>query len=167
MPPPCFSSDAICPERDSGFFKTYAADGGAQPLSGGTPFRQLCPAYPSPGGRQRRDCFSEGVPTPLHMSGNVYLNSSAASLSATFARAQKVHRHRQARLNSRNLSNITTSVHSVNHAKRISPLRRSQKGVLLHAVSACRKNHQPLHWRFSSAGSARSDHERRAGRVHG
>jgi len=27
-------------------FKTYAADGGARPNSGGTPFRQPCPAYP-------------------------------------------------------------------------------------------------------------------------
>jgi hypothetical protein len=40
--------------------KTYAADGGARPISGGTPFRQPCPAYPSTLGRKApQERFSE------------------------------------------------------------------------------------------------------------
>jgi hypothetical protein len=42
-----YFSQCISPSRrrrDSGFPKTFAADGGARPISGGTPFRQPCPA---------------------------------------------------------------------------------------------------------------------------
>src|ERR1700685_2164865 len=48
--------------RDSGFpvRLTFAADGGARPKSGGTPFRQPCPAYPSTIGRKApQERFSE------------------------------------------------------------------------------------------------------------
>jgi len=42
--------------------KTFAADGGARPISGGTPFRQPCPAYPSTmGGRHRRHVSARKV----------------------------------------------------------------------------------------------------------
>jgi len=40
--------------------QTIAADGGARPKSGGTPFRQPCPAYPSTIGRKApQERFSE------------------------------------------------------------------------------------------------------------
>ena len=40
--------------------QTIAADGGARPNSGGTPFRQPCPAYPSTIGRKAaQERFSE------------------------------------------------------------------------------------------------------------
>jgi len=48
--------------RDPGFLfrLTFAADGGARPKSGGTPFRQPCPAYPSTIGRKApQEHFSE------------------------------------------------------------------------------------------------------------
>jgi len=51
----------------SGCPKTNAVDGGAQPsnATGGTPFRQLRPAYPSTGEGWRRVRFSEEFPTSL------------------------------------------------------------------------------------------------------
>src|SRR5262249_42120355 len=46
-------------------FKTYAADGGARPNSGGTPFRQPCPAYPfAKGERHRRNVSARNVSEP-------------------------------------------------------------------------------------------------------
>ena len=41
------SHRAQMPERFWNPVQTYASDGGARPNSGGTPFRQPCPAYPS------------------------------------------------------------------------------------------------------------------------
>src|ERR1700757_5232050 len=49
-------------------FKTFAADGGARPNSGGTPFRQPCPAYPfAMGERHRRNVSARKLSEPgLH-----------------------------------------------------------------------------------------------------
>ena len=58
----------------------YAADGGARPNSGGTPFRQPCPAYPSAIGRKApQERFSEESFRTCTSSGNAFLNSSTAS----------------------------------------------------------------------------------------
>ena len=92
---------------------TYAADGGAQSqITGGTPFRQLCPAYPSFAGRQRRICFSEDVP---EFSGNPLLKLAPAASAPTHKKATP---YRQANPDSRNLSNIATLLHSVNKCRK-------------------------------------------------
>ncbi len=70
-------------QRDSGFLfrLTFAADGGARPNSGGTPFRQPCPAYPSTKGRKApQERFSEESFRTCTSSGNVFLYSSTATL---------------------------------------------------------------------------------------
>src|ERR1700719_174382 len=72
-------------QRDSGFPKTFAADGGARPNSGGTPFRQPCPAYPSTIGRKApQERFSEESFRNCTSSGNAFLKSSAASSPPTW-----------------------------------------------------------------------------------
>src|ERR1700730_6804686 len=59
--------------------KTFAADGGARPNPGGTPFRQPCPAYPSTKGRKApQERFSEESFRTCTSSGNAFLNSSTA-----------------------------------------------------------------------------------------
>ena len=63
---PTITSHRKMPER---FWipKTFAADGGARPNSGGTPFRQPCPAYPSTKGRKApQERFSEENFPNLH-----------------------------------------------------------------------------------------------------
>ena len=58
----------------------YAADGGARPNCGGTPFRQPCPACPSAIGREApQERFSEESFRTCTSSGNAFLNSSTAS----------------------------------------------------------------------------------------
>src|ERR1700730_15669551 len=61
--------------------KTFAADGGARPNPGGTPFRQPCPAYPSTKGRKApQERFSEEkFPNSLHPETH-FSNSTASSL---------------------------------------------------------------------------------------
>jgi hypothetical protein len=65
---------------DSYIRLTFAADGGARPKSGGTPFRQPCPAYPSTIGRKApQERFSEESFRNLTPSRNVFLYRSTAS----------------------------------------------------------------------------------------
>jgi len=67
---------------------TNAADGGAQPpFSGGTPFRQP-PCIPFRWRKAAQGLFQRGRPKPLLLAGNVYLYSSAATLSGTPAHTQ-------------------------------------------------------------------------------
>src|SRR3984957_20840135 len=72
--------------RDSGFpvRLTFAADGGARPKSGGTPFRQPCPAYPSTIGRKApQERFSEESLRTCTSSGNAFLYSFTVSFLPT------------------------------------------------------------------------------------
>src|ERR1700719_4331456 len=79
-------------QRDSGFPKTFAADGGARPNSGGTPFRQPCPAYPSTIGRKApQERFSEESLRTCTSSGNAFLYSFTVSFLPT--RQQKLTAH--------------------------------------------------------------------------
>jgi hypothetical protein len=82
-------------------------------LSGGTPFRRPRPAYPSAGGRQRR-YVSARVPEELLPGDD--LNSSATYRrdAANAPGARNLPLHRQARICSRNLSNITIASATVN-----------------------------------------------------
>ena len=74
-------------QRDSGFPSTFAADGGARPNSGGTPFRQPCPAYPSTKGwKAPQERFSEECLRISTSSGNAFLYSSTASVAHNHAR---------------------------------------------------------------------------------
>src|SRR5579862_2001792 len=71
---------SLVPERFWIPGQTFAADGGARPNCGGTPFRQPCPAYPSTIGRKApQERFSEESFRTRTSSGNVFLNSSAVS----------------------------------------------------------------------------------------
>src|SRR5580698_8460227 len=63
-----------------------AADGGARPNSGGTPFRQPCPAYPSTKGRKApQERFSEEslrtsfIRKRVSLSLSLHCNSSVKS----------------------------------------------------------------------------------------
>ena len=57
--------------------KTCAADGGARPNCGGTPFRQPCPAYPSTmGGRHRRNVSARKASDQRRI-GNAFFKSFA------------------------------------------------------------------------------------------
>jgi hypothetical protein len=90
-----------------------AADGGARPNSGGTPFRQPCPAYPSTKGRKApQERFSEESFRTSYFksatsSGNVFLfvYSSTASLLCTPPHS-KTHSTQQAWMYSRNQTTI-------------------------------------------------------------
>ena len=87
--------------------KTFAADGGARPNSGGTPFRQPCPAYPSTIGRKApQERFSEESFRNRTSSGNAFLNSSTASSRPT---RQQTHSTQQAWMNSRNQTTIASA----------------------------------------------------------
>jgi len=67
------------PERFWIPIQTYAADGGARPNSGGTPFRQPSPAYPSAmRGRHRRSISARKLSEINFQSGNAFLKSSTA-----------------------------------------------------------------------------------------
>src|ERR1700722_1785024 len=94
--------------RDSGFpvRLTFAADGGARPNSGGTPFRQPCPAYPSTIGRKApQERFSEESFRNCTSSGNAFLKSSAASSLPTW---QENPQHTAAWMYSRNQTTIAS-----------------------------------------------------------
>src|SRR5208282_3081689 len=70
----------LTPERFWIPIQTIAADGGARPNSGGTPFRQPCPAYPSTIGQKApQERFSEESFRACTALGNAFLYSSTAS----------------------------------------------------------------------------------------
>ena len=80
----CAASHTRADERFWIPFKTYAEDGGARPNSGGTPFRQPCPAYPSTIGRKApQERFSEESFRTCTSSGNAFLYSFTVSFLPT------------------------------------------------------------------------------------
>ena len=87
--------------------KTFAADGGARPNSGGTPFRQPCPAYPSTKGRKApQERFSEEKsPNSLHPETH-FSNSTASCLPTR----QQTHSTQQAWMYSRNQTTIASAL---------------------------------------------------------
>src|SRR5580693_3311225 len=63
-----------------------AADGGARPNPGGTPFRQPCPAYPSTKGRKApQERFSEESFRSYKLHPETYFSSSIAPLQVLCA----------------------------------------------------------------------------------
>jgi hypothetical protein len=136
----------------SGCPKTNAADGGAQPstLTGGTPFRQLGPAYPSTGGRWRGVRFSEELPTSLRL-GMCILTAQLHLHRRYREKRAKRDRYRQARFNSRNRSNITTLLRSVNRRN----VHLTSKAIRLRSNCAGLRNRNLLQ-HTSSSGMPRA-----------
>jgi hypothetical protein len=93
--------------------QTFAADGGARPNPGGTPFRQPCPAYPSTIGQKAPQVrFSEEVsesqPHPETHFSKARLQILRTQRHAEDAQIQ------QAWMNSRNQTTITIPTNIVN-----------------------------------------------------
>ena len=86
--------------------KTFAADGGARPNPGGTPFRQPCPAYPSTKGRKApQERFSEEkFPNSL-----LRKRISQTLLQARRPHGSKTHSTQQAWMYSRNQTTIASA----------------------------------------------------------
>ena len=113
--PPCFSPDSKSQQEISGCpndFRYRRWRPARSFLKGGTPFRQLHPAYPSTGGRWRRVRFSEEFPTSqLRM---CILTAQPDFDSAASHRRDKSPPLQASQTYSRNPSNITTPLHTVN-----------------------------------------------------
>ena len=87
--------------------KTFAADGGARPKSGGTPFRQPCPAYPSTKGRKApQERFSEEKFPNLHF---IRKRISQTLLQAFCPHGSKTYSTQQAWMYSRNQTTIASA----------------------------------------------------------
>src|SRR5258708_12239033 len=125
---PCFSPHTNRGKRFLGPNLICAVDGGTRPNYGSAAYRQLCPAYPFAncfatcftshakaalviGQKAAQERFSEEkFPEPystslLYITGNAFLNSSAASLRTTSA---ELTAHNKLRMNSRNQTTIAT-----------------------------------------------------------
>ena len=97
------------PERFWIPVQTYAADGGARPNSGGAPFRQPCPAYPSTTERKAPQArFSEeSLRTRTSIRKQIF---SKAQLQVLCAHQHAESRSaQQAWMNSRNQTTITSA----------------------------------------------------------
>ena len=89
-------------------FKTFAADGGARPNSGGTPFRQPCPAYPFARAKGAAGTFQRGMfPSFTSTRKPVSLKLHRYSL-LLHTRPQKSRGTLQAWINSRNQTTIAS-----------------------------------------------------------
>jgi hypothetical protein len=93
--------------------QTRAADGGARPNSGGTPFRQPCPAYPSafarkaPQVRFSEESFRTTLRVWKRISQKLHCESPRTLQKPHSIRAhKKAAAHSKPGMNSRNLSNI-------------------------------------------------------------
>ena len=147
------------PERFWIPIQTYAADGGARPISGGTPFRQPCPAYPSTIGRKVPQArFSEEsfrTCTSIRKRISRELNCRFA----THTPARKNHSAQQAWMYSRNQSTIASPakhrqhvfLHPRNGGKRKPGQVARGKSPTTGKRATCSFWRELLHYKFSNS----------------
>jgi len=131
----------IAPERFWIPFKTFAADGGARPNSGGTPFRQPCPAYPPHKGEGAAGTFQRGkFPNSTSTRKRISLQ-----LHCHFPRTppQKTSSTQQAWMNSRNQTTIATCCKHRQHVF-LHPIDECGRGVYFRVELASAFPVQPL-----------------------
>src|SRR6516164_4512578 len=73
--------------------KTYAADGGARPNCGGTPFRQPCPAYPFARAKGAAGAFQRGMFPNLTSIRKPYFSKARPLRFCSLTHARKKSRH--------------------------------------------------------------------------